>query len=161
MLVQCLNKLDRVIALGVWSGLNLHSSNGKSLPSHDSGSGFRTGHTAGYQFVQPTYSLVVKSRLVSCLAKLRYSANRRSSEPGLVPCNRGSGLPGIDLALGRRVGRTHPYQSRALPSDLDAPRRNDYAGGINRPSSTSCAARLHRAFGCAHAPTAEQSCSSR
>jgi hypothetical protein len=84
-------------------------------------------------------------------APLRYSANRRSSEPGLVPCNRGSGLPGIDLALGRRVGRTHPYQSRALPSDLDALRRNDYAGGINRPSSTSCAARLHRAFGCAHA----------
>ena len=40
-------------------------------------------------------------------APLRYSANRRSSEPGLVPCNRGSRLPDIDLALGRRVGRTH------------------------------------------------------
>jgi hypothetical protein len=58
-------------------------------------------------------------------------------------------------------GRTHPYQSRSLPSDVDALRRNDYAGGINKPSSTSCAGRLHRAFGCAHALTAEQSCSTR
>jgi hypothetical protein len=57
--------------------------------------------------------------------------------------------------------KTHPYQSRSLPSDLDALRRNDYAGGINRPPSTSCAGRFHRAFGCAHALTAEQSCSTR
>jgi hypothetical protein len=91
----------------------------------------------------------------------RYSATAVPVRPVWSLAIAGARLPGIDLFLRPCVGRTHPYQSRSLPSDVDALRRNDYAGGINKPSSTSCAGRLHRAFGCAHALTAEQSCSTR